>query len=120
MTIDVSLTPQLEEMVRQKVSSGLYSSVSEVVCEALRLMDAQDRLQAIKKEDNMNLEQVILSQNAKVNSALETLKANRKYQQDRLIYGDDRVFLYVDNVDGDWLTDWTNETEYVEQINPDT
>jgi antitoxin ParD1/3/4 len=50
MTIDLSLTPQLEEMVRQKVSSGLYSSVSEVVCEALRLMKTQDRLQAIKLE----------------------------------------------------------------------
>jgi hypothetical protein len=34
----------------------------------------------------MNLEQVILSQNAKVNSDLETLKADRKYQQDRLTY----------------------------------
>jgi antitoxin ParD1/3/4 len=48
MTINVSLTPQLEEMVRQKVSGGLYNSVSEVVREALRLMDAQDRLQAVK------------------------------------------------------------------------
>jgi antitoxin ParD1/3/4 len=43
MTINVSLTPQLEEMVRQKVAGGLYNSVSEVVREALRLMDAQDR-----------------------------------------------------------------------------
>jgi antitoxin ParD1/3/4 len=50
MTINVSLTPQLEEMVRQKVSGGLYNSVSEVVREALRLMDAQDRLQAVKLE----------------------------------------------------------------------
>jgi antitoxin ParD1/3/4 len=50
MTINVSLTPQLEEMVRQKVAGGLYNSVSEVVREALRLMDAQDRLQAVKLE----------------------------------------------------------------------
>jgi antitoxin ParD1/3/4 len=50
MTINVSLTPQLEEMVRQKVSGGLYNSVSEVVREALRLMDTQDRLQAVKLE----------------------------------------------------------------------
>jgi antitoxin ParD1/3/4 len=50
MTINVSLTPQLEEMVRKKVSGGLYNSVSEVVREALRLMDAQDRLQAVKLE----------------------------------------------------------------------
>jgi antitoxin ParD1/3/4 len=50
MTINVSLTPQLEEMVRQKVSGGLYNSASEVVREALRLMEAQDRLQAVKLE----------------------------------------------------------------------
>ena len=38
MTLNVNLTPQLEEMVRQKVSGGLYNSASEVVREALRLM----------------------------------------------------------------------------------
>jgi antitoxin ParD1/3/4 len=50
MTLNISLTPQLEEMVRQKVSGGLYNSASEVVREALRLMEAQDRLQAVKLE----------------------------------------------------------------------
>ena len=37
--MNVSLTPQLEKIVRDKVESGLYSSASEVVREALRLMD---------------------------------------------------------------------------------
>jgi antitoxin ParD1/3/4 len=50
MTININLTPQLEEMVRQKVSGGLYNSASEVVREALRLMEAQDRFQAVKLE----------------------------------------------------------------------
>ena len=48
MGMNVNLTPQLEDMVRQKVDSGLYSSASEVVREALRLMDEKDRLQAAK------------------------------------------------------------------------
>lgn len=48
MNIKISLTPALEEMVRQKVDSGLYSSASEVVHEALRLMDEKDRLEAAK------------------------------------------------------------------------
>ncbi len=39
MTLNVSLTPQLEELVREKVTSGRYNSASEVVREALRLMD---------------------------------------------------------------------------------
>lgn len=50
MGMNVNLTPQLEEMVRQKVDSGLYSSASEVVREALRLMDEQDRLRAARLE----------------------------------------------------------------------
>ena len=37
MGMNISLTPQLEEMIRQKVDSGLYNSASEVVRDALRL-----------------------------------------------------------------------------------
>lgn len=48
MGMNVNLTPHLEEMVRQKVNSGLYTSASEVVREALRLMDEQDQLRAAK------------------------------------------------------------------------
>jgi antitoxin ParD1/3/4 len=48
--MNVNLTPQLEELVRAKVASGLYTSASEVVREALRLMDEQDRLRAVKFE----------------------------------------------------------------------
>lgn len=39
MPMNVNLTPQLEALVKQKVASGLYSSASEVVREALRLME---------------------------------------------------------------------------------
>ena len=48
MGMNVNLTPQLEELVRSKVSSGMYTSASEVVREALRLMDEQDRLRKAK------------------------------------------------------------------------
>lgn len=48
MGMNVNLTPQLEELVRQKVASGMYSSASEVVREALRLMDEHDRLRATR------------------------------------------------------------------------
>ena len=50
MGMNVNLTPQLEELVRTKVASGLYTSASEVVREALRLMDEQDRLRAARLE----------------------------------------------------------------------
>jgi len=51
MGMNVNLTPQLEEMVRAKVSSGLYTSASEVVREALRLMNEQDKLRQAKLDD---------------------------------------------------------------------
>lgn len=41
--MNVSLTPELERLVNQKVESGLYSSASEVVREALRLLNERDR-----------------------------------------------------------------------------
>jgi antitoxin ParD1/3/4 len=48
MGMNINLTPQLEDLVRQKVASGLYTSASEVVREALRLMDEKDRLLGAK------------------------------------------------------------------------
>ena len=51
MGMNVNLTPQLEELVRAKVNSGMYTSASEVVREALRLMDEQDRLRQVKLDD---------------------------------------------------------------------
>jgi antitoxin ParD1/3/4 len=42
--MNVSLTPQLEQLVHDKVKSGRYLSASEVVREALRLLEERDRL----------------------------------------------------------------------------
>ena len=42
--MNVSLTPELEEYVAGKVQKGLYRSQSEVVRQALRLLQEQDRL----------------------------------------------------------------------------
>jgi len=43
--MNVSLTLELEEFVKNKVNSGKYNSVSEVIGEALRLLDERDRSQ---------------------------------------------------------------------------
>ncbi len=42
--MNVSLTPQLERLISRKVKTGRYTSASEVVREALRLLEEQDRL----------------------------------------------------------------------------
>lgn len=48
MTMNVNLSPHLEAMVKAKVASGLYTSASEVVREALRLMEQQDQLRSLQ------------------------------------------------------------------------
>ena len=50
MTMNVNLSPQLEAMVKAKVASGRYTSASEVVREALRLMEQQDQLRLLQFE----------------------------------------------------------------------
>ena len=49
--MNVSLTPELEQLVSDKVKSGLYNSASEVVREALRLLKEQDALKAYRFEE---------------------------------------------------------------------
>lgn len=46
MSLNVSLTPELEKRIRQHVDSGLYSSASEVIREALRFFEAYQDAQA--------------------------------------------------------------------------
>jgi antitoxin ParD1/3/4 len=42
--MNVSLTPELEQLVAEKVESGRYTSASEVIREALRLLEEHDQL----------------------------------------------------------------------------
>jgi antitoxin ParD1/3/4 len=49
--MNVSLTPELEQLVHLKVQTGRYTSASEVVREALRLMEERDQMQALHKDE---------------------------------------------------------------------
>jgi antitoxin ParD1/3/4 len=44
--MNVSLTPELEQFVSSKVGSGRYNSASEVVREALRLLEEHDQVRS--------------------------------------------------------------------------
>jgi antitoxin ParD1/3/4 len=46
--MNVSLTPELEQLVHAKVKSGRYLSASEVIREGLRLLEERDRLSEIR------------------------------------------------------------------------
>ena len=46
--MNVSLTAKLEELVQKKVKSGMYNSASEVIREALRILEERDALRVLQ------------------------------------------------------------------------
>jgi antitoxin ParD1/3/4 len=60
--MEVSLTPELEQLVAERIESGMYASPSEVMGEALRLLKERDetrraRLEELRREIAIGLEQ---------------------------------------------------------------
>jgi antitoxin ParD1/3/4 len=48
--MNISITPELEKFVQDKVKSGMYNSASELVREALRLLAERDELRRARIE----------------------------------------------------------------------
>lgn len=49
--MNVSLTAELEQLVNEKVASGMYHSASEVVREGLRLLKERDELRRVQMDE---------------------------------------------------------------------
>jgi antitoxin ParD1/3/4 len=49
----ISLAPELEAIIKEKVNSGLYSNASEVIREALRFMKTNEELINQMKLDHL-------------------------------------------------------------------
>jgi antitoxin ParD1/3/4 len=49
--MSIPLTPEIEQIIQEKVQSGRYLSASEVVREALRLLEERDRLHQLRLEE---------------------------------------------------------------------
>ena len=47
----VSLTPEMEDLVNQKVATGRYDSAAQVVANALRVLDEWERSQALRLDE---------------------------------------------------------------------
>ncbi len=52
----ISLTPELEARVKSKVDSGMYNNASEVIREALRFMDQNEKLLYLLKTERLRYE----------------------------------------------------------------
>jgi antitoxin ParD1/3/4 len=77
--MNVSLTPELEEFVNAKVEGGRYGSASEVVREALRLLEEHDlnraaRLAEFNQELGRRLESLDSGGHVKPDEARGRLK----------------------------------------------
>ena len=49
--MNISLNPHFEELIKNKVESGLYNSASEVIREALRLLEERDQVRELRLEE---------------------------------------------------------------------
>ncbi len=79
--MNVSLTPELEKLVKDKVNSGRYHSVSEVMSEALRLLDERDRVQ----------EQRLAELKAKIQEGIEASERGE-------VVDGEEVFAEIENI----------------------
>lgn len=85
--MNVSLTPQLERMINQKVKTGMDQTASEVVREGLRLMQERDKAKTRLHADvQLGLDQLDNGRYSELDS-LPTLVARIKAQGRRRLVG---------------------------------
>ena len=76
--MNISLTPELEKAVKQKVASGLYNNSSEVIREALRLsLKLEQENEWLKREAALGYAQLEAGDVTRVSSRNEFLKLAR-------------------------------------------
>ena len=84
--MNVSLTPELENFVSAKVISGRYNSASEVVREALRLLEERDQVRSAQlAEFNQEIGRRLASpdRGEQIDPAQSRAKLERKSQERR-------------------------------------
>ena len=82
MTMNVSLTPELEDFVNDKVRTGLYNSASEVVRESLRILRRQDELEKLQlNELRLEIQSSIKQMDAGEGIPIETVRERIKQRR---------------------------------------
>ncbi len=84
--MNVHLTEELERLVQTKVKSGRYNSASEVVREALRLLEERDELRALRKDELRK----------KIAEGMDAVKAGRVQDGDAVF---DRIDAELDELE---------------------
>ncbi|MBD2088321.1 type II toxin-antitoxin system ParD family antitoxin [Microcoleus sp. FACHB-1515] len=81
--MNVSLTPELEQYIQEKVSSGLYYSASEVVREGLRLLKEREQLQQIRLQELRQDVQVGLNSGVATPLDMQAIKVKARQRRQR-------------------------------------
>lgn len=81
--MNVSLTPELEQWVDERVRSGRYASASEVIREALRLLEVQEaakqrRLETVRQKIDRGLDQLKEGKGINPDEARSRIRAARR------------------------------------------
>lgn len=84
--MNVSLTPELEKLVNEKVASGMYHTASEVVREGLRLLEERDqiremKLEKLRREIQVGVDQVRQGRTKRVNAEEVKERLRRRLDQ---------------------------------------
>jgi antitoxin ParD1/3/4 len=75
MSITVDLRPELEEFIKMKIESGRYDSASQVVEEALRILEKEEHFRNESREEIRQ----------KIAEGIEDLKQGRKAPLDEVM-----------------------------------
>lgn len=92
--MNVSLTPELEAFVQDKVASGRYTSASEVIRESLRLLEEREwirerRIDELRAEIQKGIaeleggEGILLTTDAEKGEFFDDIKRRGRERQDR-------------------------------------
>jgi antitoxin ParD1/3/4 len=81
--MNISLTPELDRLVQQKVESGLYQTASEVVREGLRLLHERDalreqQLRNLRRRIDRGVKQLDRGQGLPAEGAWKEIQGRRK------------------------------------------
>lgn len=79
--MNISLTPELEKAVKDKVESGLYNNASEVIREALRIcLNLEKENNWIKREAAIGYAQLDAEETTRIESKKQFFKLARSEQ----------------------------------------
>jgi antitoxin ParD1/3/4 len=79
--MNVSLTPELEQYIQEKVSSGLYYSASEVIREGLRLLKEREQIQQMRLQELRQDVQAGLDSGESTPLNMQTVKENARQRR---------------------------------------